>query len=77
MAAGGKAVSWGLTRKRRLAVLLAFGFRCRYCGVGLTVDTATIDHATPLSRGGTHAIENLVAACLSCNQRKADKERMP
>lgn len=29
---------------------------------------ATIDHVCPLSRGGSNAPENLVAACYQCNQ---------
>lgn len=50
---------------------------CYYCGVGMTLEpkhvcTLTIDHLIPLTRGGTNADENLVAACLSCNSGKCD-----
>ncbi len=34
--------------------------------------TATIDHRTPVSRGGTDRHENLVAACAECNGIKGD-----
>jgi hypothetical protein len=33
---------------------------------------ATIDHRTPLTRGGTWALDNLVIACERCNGEKAD-----
>lgn len=48
---------------------------CYYCGA-LLIDAPghmhrpTIDHRTPLSRGGTNAIGNLVVACFSCNNAK-------
>jgi 5-methylcytosine-specific restriction endonuclease McrA len=54
--------------------------RCAYCGRGpLHIDppddsVATIDHITPLSRGGAKFDEqNLAVACLLCNGKKADK----
>jgi 5-methylcytosine-specific restriction endonuclease McrA len=32
-----------------------------------------LDHATPLSRGGDHSIDNLVPACGECNLKKGTK----
>lgn len=58
-----------------LRVLEAQKFRCLYCECALTAKTASPDHATPLSRGGTNDISNIVAACLSCNHRKHAKTR--
>ncbi len=43
--------------------------RCGYCGGQAT----TIDHVLPRSRGGQNTWKNTVAACYSCNQRKADR----
>lgn len=43
---------------------------CQYCGCK---KANTVDHVMPRSRGGTSAPTNLVAACLSCNQKKADR----
>ena len=42
---------------------------CAYCG-----DPAptTVDHVTPVSRGGTDDRSNLVPACRSCNMEKLD-----
>jgi len=48
-------------------VLRFYGNQCAYCG---RPGKLTIDHVTPLSRGGANSIENLVAACRSCNSRK-------
>ena len=44
--------------------------RCVYCGAKADL---TLDHVVPLSRGGTHTLENLVGACFSCNSSKGNK----
>lgn len=44
---------------------------CQYC-FGL-LDSPTIDHVIPLTRGGTHTKGNLVAACQPCNSSKGTK----
>jgi 5-methylcytosine-specific restriction endonuclease McrA len=36
-------------------------------------DKASLDHVTPLSRGGGHTFENTVLACLQCNFEKNAK----
>lgn len=33
----------------------------------------TIDHILPLSKGGGHEWNNVVAACSRCNNKKADR----
>jgi 5-methylcytosine-specific restriction endonuclease McrA len=33
----------------------------------------SIDHVTPLSRGGSHTKDNVVASCKSCNYAKGVK----
>jgi 5-methylcytosine-specific restriction endonuclease McrA len=63
------AQSFVITKKELLTI---YKQKCFYCnGPG-----GTIDHVIPLSRGGSHGIGNLVAACLSCNSRKKDKTIM-
>lgn len=63
--------------RRRIAE--DFGWRCQYCGrqvrVGLNAgrDLATIDHKTPLSRGGTWKRFNLTCACKWCNSLKNNR----
>jgi 5-methylcytosine-specific restriction endonuclease McrA len=45
--------------------------RCFHCGRPFTKSRpATMDHVTPLSKGGRHSAENIVAACRVCNSRK-------
>jgi 5-methylcytosine-specific restriction endonuclease McrA len=53
----------------RAGVLRRDGRRCAYCGRRAD----TIDHVVPRSRGGGHTWENCVAACRTCNSRKADR----
>jgi 5-methylcytosine-specific restriction endonuclease McrA len=43
---------------------------CFYCQAK---GSMSLDHVVPLSRGGTHGIGNLVAACKSCNSSKRDR----
>lgn len=58
------------------------GLICAFCaetcddcfGQMISEKRATIDHLTPLSKGGTNRRENLVVACWKCNNQKADKD---
>ncbi|MGW9399342.1 HNH endonuclease [Streptomyces sp. NPDC055642] len=49
-------------------MLLAYDNRCAYCDAS---GELTMDHVIPISRGGRHAIGNLVPACATCNLRKS------
>lgn len=44
--------------------------RCQYCG---SPDRLTLDHVLPRSRGGKDHWENLVTACMPCNNRKGNR----
>ena len=46
---------------------------CTYCDKPIEAKTSIGDHVIPLSRGGSHTVDNLVPACLSCNSSKCDK----
>ncbi len=55
------------------------GYVCYFCGTKTRKRSAqsdprgfTVDHLTPLSRGGNWDMANLVCACRDCNNRKAD-----
>ncbi|MBI1745141.1 MAG: HNH endonuclease [Acidobacteria bacterium] len=51
-----------------------YNYRCGYCGVS-EVDTGgelTIDHFQPVSAGGDDRDDNLVYACIRCNQYKSN-----
>lgn len=52
------------------------GFLCEYCHADerWQFTEFTIDHITPISEGGTDALENLALACFHCNRYKSDKQ---
>ena len=47
-------------------------YSCQYCGEKLSSKELQVEHVLPRSRGGPTSWENCVAACSSCNARKAD-----
>ncbi len=57
-------------RLTRREVFQRDGHVCQYCG---TAGELTVDHVVPRARGGTHAWENVVAACRPCNHRKGGR----
>jgi len=57
-----------LSRKN---ILRRDNHRCQYCGT--TSPPLTIDHVIPRSRGGNDIWENLVCACVHCNNRKGSR----
>ncbi len=65
-----------LSRKN---ILRRDGHRCQYCG--RSDATLTVDHVMPVSRAGEDTWENLVCACVNCNNKKSDRTpdeaRMP
>ncbi|MGC8654298.1 MAG: HNH endonuclease, partial [Candidatus Kryptoniota bacterium] len=54
-----------LSRKN---ILRRDGNRCQYCGRGDL--PLTVDHIIPKTRGGEDSWENLVCACIRCNNKK-------
>jgi len=46
---------------------------CQYCGKKFSTKELNIDHVLPKSRGGRETWENLVCACLKCNNRKSNR----
>jgi len=57
-----------LSRKN---ILRRDGHRCQYCGRSDL--PLTIDHVVPVSRAGEDGWDNLVCACVDCNNRKGDR----
>lgn len=51
-------------------ILIRDNFKCAYCGIHLTMKSATKDHVVPESKGGKTNMLNLVAACKPCNNKK-------
>ena len=47
--------------------------QCQYCANHFPLDKLTMDHVLPKSRGGKNTWENLVTACMKCNQKKGSR----
>jgi 5-methylcytosine-specific restriction endonuclease McrA len=48
-------------------------YRCQYCYQKFSERELTLDHVFPVVRGGKKTWENIVTACMTCNQRKSDR----
>jgi len=57
-----------LTAAQWSTIKAAYGHRCVYCQ--RKMQHLTQDHITPLSKGGSHTVQNVVPACASCNSKK-------
>src|SRR5690242_3162452 len=62
----GADLDYGLTEMQQL---LAANPLCDYCRAPLSF-AVQLDHRTPISRGGRHALANLAACCSRCNSMK-------
>jgi len=62
-------------------VYIRDNYTCQYCATRLSTKSLTLDHVLPVSREGKKDWSNVVSACRSCNQKKANKTpseaRMP
>lgn len=65
-----KALISDLTPEDWIQILHDSNGKCFYCGDERILQ---IEHKIPLSRGGNHTKENIVAACAPCNYRKGTK----
>lgn len=50
---------------------------CARCGIRLNMDTASVEHVIPISRGGWDGPANLVPLCPACNAMKDDLLYIP
>ncbi|MBN2012931.1 HNH endonuclease [candidate division KSB1 bacterium] len=57
-----------LTRKN---IIKRDGYQCQYCST--KTGPFTIDHIIPKRSGGEDSWENLVCACIECNNKKRDR----
>jgi 5-methylcytosine-specific restriction endonuclease McrA len=60
----------GVFKVTEKELLQLYGSPCMNCGAKVRV---TIDHITPIKKGGRHSIGNLQPLCLSCNSQKGAK----
>lgn len=58
-----------LTREQWETIQASQDHRCAYCGKRCK-GRLSQDHITPLSKGGSHTLHNVIAACRNCNSRK-------
>ena len=69
------------TAMKRARIYIRDKYRCQYCGEKRSAVELTLDHITPRAQGGESMAENLVSACIECNQRKGNRTpeqaRMP
>jgi 5-methylcytosine-specific restriction endonuclease McrA len=49
------------------------GYFCFYCKDPLISDFH-VDHKIPIAKGGSHSLDNMVLACMPCNQEKHAKD---
>ena len=65
-------------KENRLKIFERDKYICQYpgCGKQLTRFSATLDHLTPVSRGGDNSYENLVTACLQHNSQRGAQTLM-
>lgn len=59
-----------LSKKNRFEVFKRDSFSCQYCGQTPPSVVLEIDHISPLSKGGSDDVENMVTACFDCNRGK-------
>lgn len=58
-----------ITRK---ALLVRDNHKCVYCGTPISINSLTLDHILPRSKGGETSWQNIVASCKKCNSLKGD-----
>jgi 5-methylcytosine-specific restriction endonuclease McrA len=51
-------------------ILKRDNYQCQYCGS--SSDRLTLDHVVPRKSGGQSTWENLVCACVTCNNKKGE-----
>jgi 5-methylcytosine-specific restriction endonuclease McrA len=55
-------------------LLINNNHKCLYCGIKVERKiNLHLDHKIPLSKNGSHTIENIAISCASCNLRKGTK----
>jgi 5-methylcytosine-specific restriction endonuclease McrA len=47
--------------------------QCQYCSKKLLRDEATYEHVVPRAQGGKTRWDNIVIACIDCNQKKGNR----
>lgn len=64
-----QGMNW-IRKCKRLAIYMRDHGRCAYCESQANL---TLDHLTPVSKGGDNRVRNLVTACMDCNRERGNK----
>lgn len=48
-------------------------WKCQYCGQKKKTEDLNLDHVIPRAQGGKTCWENIVASCITCNNKKRDR----
>jgi hypothetical protein len=62
-----------LSKKTRFEVFKRDKFACQYCGLKAPEVVLQVDHISPVSKGGTNVLLNLITSCAACNGGKSDR----
>lgn len=62
-----------LSKKARFEIFKRDGFACKYCGATPNVSPLQVDHIHPVAEGGSSEPDNLITACVPCNQGKGKR----
>jgi 5-methylcytosine-specific restriction endonuclease McrA len=62
-----------MVRFSRNNILMRDQHTCQYCGRKRNKNELTLDHVTPVVQGGKKTWDNIVAACIQCNQKKGGR----
>lgn len=63
-----------IAKSVRFEVFKRDKFTCQYCGESAPNVILEIDHITPVSKGGTNDIMNLITSCRDCNRGKRNRK---
>lgn len=63
-----------LSNKIRFEIFKRDSFKCQYCGRSAPDVVLNVDHITPVSKGGTNDVFNLITSCFECNNGKRSKK---
>lgn len=61
-----------ISKRVRFEVFKRDSFKCQYCGKFAPEAVLHVDHISPVSKGGTADILNLITSCADCNSGKSD-----
>ena len=63
-----------ISKKDRFEILKRDNFTCQYCGKQAPEVVLEIDHITPINKGGSNDLFNLITSCFECNRGKGKRK---